>query len=57
MSIFDLRQSVINEYSEYVQGFLSIADKRIRDFIEEALIKGCDLWPDALLQFNSCESE
>jgi hypothetical protein len=52
MSIFDLRQSVINEYSKYVQSFLSIADERVRSFIEEALIKNQALWPDALLQLN-----
>ena len=28
MSIFDLRQSVIDEYSKYVYSFLSIADER-----------------------------
>jgi hypothetical protein len=52
MSIFDLRQSVIDEYSKYVQSFLSIADDRIRAFIEESLLKNQALWPDALLQLN-----
>jgi len=33
MSIFDLRKSVIDEYSKYVQSFLSIADKRVRGLI------------------------
>jgi len=52
MSIFDLRQSVIDEYSKYVQSFLSIADERVRSFIEESLLKNQALWPDALLQLN-----
>ena len=52
MSIFNLRQSVIDEYSKYVQSFLSIADERIRAFIEESLLKNQTLWPDALLQLN-----
>jgi len=39
MSIFDLQQSVIDEYSKYVQSFLSIADERVRAFIEESLLK------------------
>jgi len=52
MSIFDLRQSVIDEYSKYVQSFLSIADERVRAFIEESLLKKQALWPDALLQLN-----
>jgi len=47
MSIFDLRQSVINEYSKCVQSFLSTADDRIRAFIEESLLKNQALWPDA----------
>jgi ATP-dependent helicase YprA (DUF1998 family) len=53
MSIFDLRQSVIDEYSKYVQSFLSIADERVRSFIEESLLRNQALWPDALLQLNS----
>jgi hypothetical protein len=52
MSIFDLRQSVIDEYSKYVQSFLSIADERVRAFVEESLLKNHALWPDALLQLN-----
>ncbi|NWF52607.1 MAG: DEAD/DEAH box helicase [Nitrospirae bacterium] len=52
MSIFDLRQSVIDEYSKYVQSFLSIADERVRAFIEESLLRNQALWPDALLQLN-----
>jgi hypothetical protein len=39
MSIFDLRQSVVDEYSKYVQSFLSIADERVRSFIEESLLR------------------
>jgi hypothetical protein len=49
MSIFDLRQSVIDEYSKYVESFLSIADERVRSFIEESLLETQTLWPDALL--------
>ena len=43
MSIFDLRQTVIDEYSKYVQSFLSIANEQVGDFIEKALIKRSDL--------------
>ena len=39
MSIFDLRHSVIDEYSKYVQSFLSIVDERVREFMEELLTK------------------
>jgi hypothetical protein len=43
MSIFGLRQFVIDEYSKYVQSFLSIADERVRAFIENRSKKLCAL--------------
>jgi len=49
MSIFDLRQSVIDEYSKYVQSFVSIADEQVMAFIEESLLKNPALWPDSLV--------
>ena len=52
MSIFDLRKSVIDEYSKYVQSFLSVADEREGGFIKEALIKRGELWPGTILQLN-----
>ena len=39
MSIFDLRQSVIGQYSKYVQSFLSIVDEPLRKFIKEPVNK------------------
>jgi len=51
MSIFNLRQSLIDEYSKYVQSFFSIADERLRGFINEELLTKRALWPDTLLQF------
>jgi hypothetical protein len=52
MSIFDLRQSVIDEYSKYVQSFPSVADERVRAFIEEALLENQSVWSNVLLQFK-----
>jgi superfamily II DNA/RNA helicase len=52
MSIFKLHESVINDYSKYVQSFFSIADERIRQFVEEALLERRELWPDVLIQLN-----
>jgi superfamily II DNA/RNA helicase len=52
MSIFRLHQSVIDDYSQYVQSFFSFTDERIREFIEESLIKKRELWPDVLIQVN-----
>lgn len=48
MSIFDLRDSIVDEYSNYVQSFLSIADERVRTFIEESLLRNQALWPDEI---------
>jgi len=52
MSIFNLHQSVINDYSKYIQSFFSIAEERIRQFVEETLLDRRELWPDVLIQLN-----
>jgi hypothetical protein len=52
MSIFDLHSSVVQDYQRYVRSFLSIADTRIREFVEKKLIEENIFWPDALLQLN-----
>jgi ATP-dependent helicase YprA (DUF1998 family) len=52
MSIFDLRQLIIEEYGKYVQSFFSIADERVQEFIKEEVLIKRALWPDALLQIN-----
>ncbi|MCL6623508.1 MAG: DEAD/DEAH box helicase [Fimbriimonadales bacterium] len=51
MDVFDLREQVVREYRGYVEGFLRIADSRIRDFVTSVLDRG-DLWPDPLVQLN-----
>lgn len=52
MSVFDLHASVVRDYQRYVQSFLSIADDRIRQFVETKLLQENVFWPDALLQLN-----
>jgi ATP-dependent helicase YprA (DUF1998 family) len=52
MSVFDLHASVVRDYRRYVQSFLSIADDRIRQFVETKLLQENVFWPDALLQLN-----
>ncbi|MGB9863608.1 MAG: DEAD/DEAH box helicase [Candidatus Saccharicenans sp.] len=52
MSIFQLHNAVINDYSKYIQSFFSILDDRIRQFVEEAILKKNELWPDVLIQLN-----
>ncbi|WP_287153321.1 DEAD/DEAH box helicase [Candidatus Solincola tengchongensis] len=52
MSIFELRDAVIEEYREYTQSFLTIQDERIRDFVHRELVEKGTLWPPALVQLN-----
>jgi ATP-dependent helicase YprA (DUF1998 family) len=52
MSVFDLHAGVVRDYQHYVQSFLSIADDRIRQFVETKLLQESVFWPDALLQLN-----
>jgi superfamily II DNA/RNA helicase len=51
MDVFNLRESVVNEYREYVESFIRVHDTRIADFISKSLHAG-QLWPDAVLQLN-----
>ena len=37
MDVFQLRDSVISDYQRFIQGFLHIRDKRIRDVVEETV--------------------
>ena len=52
MSIFRMHNHVIEDYSSYIQSFLTIYDERINDFVRRKLIEEQDLWPPALLQLN-----
>ncbi len=51
MNVFELRNSVINDYREYVESFINIKDERIENFVKDELRKG-KLWPDGLIQLN-----
>ena len=51
MNIFDLRDRVLGDYQNYVEGFLNIKDERIRDFVAQELSSGV-FWPEALIQLN-----
>jgi len=52
MSIFDLHAAVLEDYSAFVRSFITIADPRIRQFVEQALSEQGHLWPDFLLQVS-----
>ena len=51
MNIFQIRKQLIQDYQEYVQSFLLIKDKRIKEHVEDYLKKG-ELWPEPFLQMN-----
>src|SRR5262245_40561342 len=51
MDAFRLRRTVVSDYADYIQSFLSILDPRIKQFVDEQLAEGV-LWPDPLLQLS-----
>lgn len=51
MDIFQLRDRVIDQYSQYTQGFLTILDPVIQQFVTNKLQSG-SLWPDSLIQLS-----
>jgi len=51
VDVFQLRDSVIDDYQGFIQGFLHIRDKRIRDVVEQTLADGL-LWPEPWLSLN-----
>ncbi len=51
MDVFVLRNQLIGDYSSYIQSFINIRDKRIRQFVDQELSAGA-FWPDPLIQLN-----
>ena len=51
MSVFDLHDSVVADYRDFVTSFINIADERARQRIEQALSER-ELWPEPLLQLS-----
>lgn len=51
MDVFELRDTVIGEYRQFVTGYLNVRDERIRDALESALDAG-RLWPDPYVSLN-----
>ncbi|MBN8215725.1 MAG: DEAD/DEAH box helicase [Spirochaetes bacterium] len=50
-NIFDLHRTVVGEYKDYVNSFIHIADKDIREFVDAQIHENA-FWPEPLLQFN-----
>lgn len=51
MNVFDHRQRLVEDYSSYTRSFIKIRDRRIDEFVSEALSRGV-FWPEPLLQLN-----
>jgi len=51
MDVFQLRESVVNEYQAYVESFVRVYDRRVDEFVRAQLAAG-ELWPEAMLQLN-----
>lgn len=50
-SIFNIQNSIIQDYKSYVSSFINIKDDRIREVVEKSVEEGT-LWPEPLIQFN-----
>ena len=49
---FNLHSNVLADYRDFVRSFFSVADGRIGEFIQRALVEEARLWPEALLQVS-----
>jgi len=52
MSIFDLHAAAIQDYSDFVRSFITIADPEINAYLEREIIAESRLWPEFLLQVS-----
>lgn len=52
MEVFRLRDRLLESYANYFRSFLKVADERIQAFLEDEILKGRKLWPEALIQLN-----
>ena len=51
MEVFDLRETLIQDYETYVNSFVTVRDDRILERVDEDLRSGL-LWPEPLIQLN-----
>lgn len=51
MDIFDFRDRLVQDYSNYVKSFIRIQNERINAKVQDSFDRGL-LWPDPLLQLN-----
>ena len=51
MDVFNLRQTVIHDYAEYVRSFVKIRNPDLKSFVDQGLSDQA-LWPQPLIQMN-----
>jgi hypothetical protein len=51
MNVFELRDSLIADYSSYIRSFIRIRDTKVSALVQSHLDDGL-LWPDPLIQLN-----
>lgn len=51
LDIFNFRNEVIGDYRHYIESFLKIRDRKVKEFVDAELDKG-QLWTDPLVQLN-----
>lgn len=53
MSVFALHARALSTYKDFVRSFVKIADPRLRQFVEEAILGDAGgLWPEPLVQLS-----
>jgi len=52
MSVFELREKFINDYSDFIHSFILIKDQRINEFVYKLLKDEARYWPDFLLHLS-----
>ena len=51
MDVFQLRDTIVGDYGQFIRSFHQIKDQRIRLKVESALEDGL-LWPEVMVQLN-----
>lgn len=51
MDVFALRDRVVDEYRQYVSGFVAVKERRAREFVQ-TYFSGDRLWPEPPVQLN-----
>lgn len=51
MDVFQIRNDLIKDYSNYISSFIQIKDSRISEYVNNSIQQGL-LWPDPLIQLN-----